>query len=55
MAAANQQVARWNAASRTTPGPGEEPAISPADWDVTVIERAINGIDLPDYREGLPT
>lgn len=51
MVDANQQVARWNADSRIVPAPGEEPATSPADWDTAVIERAINGIDLPDYPE----
>ncbi|TWS22196.1 FAD-dependent oxidoreductase [Tsukamurella sputi] len=49
MVDANQQVARWNAASRVVPAPGEEPPTSPAEWDMAVIERAINGIDLPDY------
>lgn len=49
MVEANQQVGQWNAASRTVPAPGEPPATSPEDWDMAVIERAINGIDLPDY------
>lgn len=51
MVEANQQVGQWNAASRTVPAPGEAPATSPGDWDMAVIERAINGIDLPDYPE----
>lgn len=51
MVEANQQVGQWNAASRTVPAPGEAPATSPEDWDMAVIERAINGIDLPDYPE----
>ncbi|NMD57295.1 MULTISPECIES: FAD-dependent monooxygenase [Tsukamurella] len=49
MVDANQQVGQWNAASRTVPAPGEPPATSPEDWDMAVIERAINGLDLPDY------
>ncbi len=53
MVDANQQVARWNADSRVAPAPGEAPATSPADWDMAVIERAINGIDLPHYPEGI--
>ncbi len=52
MVDANQQIARWNAAGRTAPGPGAEPAIPPEQWDPAVIERAINGIDLPDYPGG---
>ncbi|CAM3236038.1 FAD-dependent monooxygenase [Tsukamurella hominis] len=55
MVEANQQVGQWNAASRTVPAPGEPPATSPEDWDMAVIERAINGIDLPDYPEGEPS
>ncbi|MBS4100927.1 FAD-dependent monooxygenase [Tsukamurella paurometabola] len=55
MVDANQQVAQWNAASRTVPAPGEPPATPPEEWDMTVIERAINGIELPDYPEGAPS
>lgn len=51
MVEANQQVGQWNAASRTVSAPGEPPATSPEDWDMAVIERAINGIDLPDCPE----
>ncbi|GAA1082520.1 FAD-dependent monooxygenase [Tsukamurella spumae] len=28
--------------------------LAAADWDPAVIERAINGIDLPDYEEAIP-
>ncbi|MEJ2861947.1 FAD-dependent monooxygenase [Actinomycetospora sp. OC33-EN07] len=45
---ANQQIGRWNAASRTVP-----PTSDPSEWDMAVIERAINGIELPDYA-GVP-
>ncbi|MFC5141006.1 FAD-dependent monooxygenase [Actinomycetospora rhizophila] len=40
----NQQIGRWNAESRI---PGA--TTDPSEWDMAVIERAINGIELPDY------
>ncbi|MEJ2889112.1 FAD-dependent monooxygenase [Actinomycetospora sp. OC33-EN06] len=45
---ANQTIGRWNAESRI---PGAN--VDPSEWDMAVIERAINGIDLPDYA-GVP-
>ncbi|MDD7939072.1 FAD-dependent monooxygenase [Actinomycetospora lutea] len=45
---ANQLIGRWNAGSRAVP-----PTTDPAEWDMAVIERAINGIELPDYA-GVP-
>ncbi|WP_133828092.1 FAD-dependent monooxygenase [Actinomycetospora succinea] len=45
---ANQTIGRWNAESRI---PGA--TVDPSQWDMAVIERAINGIDLPDYA-GVP-
>lgn len=40
----NQQIGRWNAESRI---PGA--TTDPSEWDMAVIERAINGIELRDY------
>ena len=50
---ANQEIGRWNSHSRDVPGPDSAPPLGPEDWDMTVIERAINGIELSDYA-GVP-
>lgn len=50
---ANQEIGRWNSRSRDVPGPDSEPPLGPEDWDMAVIERAINGIELSDYA-GVP-
>ncbi|KXP00655.1 FAD-dependent monooxygenase [Tsukamurella pseudospumae] len=47
---ANQEIARLNAASRDP----DAPAVQPEDWDMSLIERAINGIDLPEYTGTCP-
>ncbi len=47
---ANQEIGRLHARSRDVPGPGAEPS---TEWDLELIERAINGIELPDYA-GVP-
>ncbi|ADG79030.1 Monooxygenase FAD-binding protein OS=Tsukamurella paurometabola (strain ATCC 8368 / DSM / CCUG 35730 / CIP 100753 / JCM 10117 / KCTC 9821 / NBRC 16120 /NCIMB 702349 / NCTC 13040) OX=521096 GN=Tpau_2424 PE=4 SV=1 [Tsukamurella paurometabola] len=44
--AANQEIAQLNARGRDAVAAGEA---APQDWDFALIERAINGIDLPDY------
>jgi 2-polyprenyl-6-methoxyphenol hydroxylase-like FAD-dependent oxidoreductase len=48
---ANQEIGRLNARSRDVPGPDSEPSLAPEDWDRGLVERAINGIELPDYAE----
>ncbi|GAA1106018.1 FAD-dependent monooxygenase [Tsukamurella strandjordii] len=42
---ANQEVAQLNARGR------DPEAEDPPEWDFALIERAINGIDLPDYAD----
>jgi 2-polyprenyl-6-methoxyphenol hydroxylase-like FAD-dependent oxidoreductase len=44
---ANQEIGRLHVAS-LVPGAGAAP-----EWDMSLIERAVNGVDLPDYA-GLP-
>jgi hypothetical protein len=47
---ANQEIGRLHARSRDVPGPDAEPSTDPeVEWDLELIERAINGIELPDY------
>jgi 2-polyprenyl-6-methoxyphenol hydroxylase-like FAD-dependent oxidoreductase len=41
---ANQEIGRLHVRSRDAAEPGTEP-----DWDLGLIERAINGVELPDY------
>ena len=51
---ANQEIGRLHARSREVPGPDAEP--SPdfnAEWFTELIERALNGAELPDYA-GVP-
>jgi 2-polyprenyl-6-methoxyphenol hydroxylase-like FAD-dependent oxidoreductase len=51
---ANQEIGRLHARSRDVPGPDAEP--SPdfnAEWFTELIERALNGAELPDYA-GVP-
>jgi 2-polyprenyl-6-methoxyphenol hydroxylase-like FAD-dependent oxidoreductase len=45
---ANQEIGRLHARSRAVPGPDAEPSTEP-EWDIELIERAINGVELPDY------
>uniref|UniRef100_UPI003F494069 FAD-dependent monooxygenase n=1 Tax=Nocardia suismassiliense TaxID=2077092 RepID=UPI003F494069 len=51
---ANQEIARLNARSREVPGPDAEPSIDfNSEWFAELVERAINGVELPDYA-GVP-
>jgi 2-polyprenyl-6-methoxyphenol hydroxylase-like FAD-dependent oxidoreductase len=55
---ANQEIGRLHVHSRDVPGPdAEPPAEPPAEPDMEalmqLVERAINGVELPDYA-GLP-
>ncbi len=47
---ANQEIGRLHAHSLTVPAPDAEPEV---EWDLGLIERALNGIELPDYA-GVP-
>jgi 2-polyprenyl-6-methoxyphenol hydroxylase-like FAD-dependent oxidoreductase len=49
---ANQEIGRLHARSLDVPGPDAEPSTEP-EWDLGLIERAINGVELPDYA-GVP-
>jgi 2-polyprenyl-6-methoxyphenol hydroxylase-like FAD-dependent oxidoreductase len=49
---ANQEIGRLHVRSRDVPGPDAEPSTEP-EWDFELIERAINGVELPDYA-GVP-
>jgi 2-polyprenyl-6-methoxyphenol hydroxylase-like FAD-dependent oxidoreductase len=44
---ANQEIGRLHARSLDVPGPDAAP--SPEEWPADLIERAINGVELPDY------
>ena len=51
---ANQEIGRLHARSLEVPGPETAPSTEPdAEWDLELIERAINGVELPDYA-GVP-
>jgi 2-polyprenyl-6-methoxyphenol hydroxylase-like FAD-dependent oxidoreductase len=51
---ANQEIGRLHVRSRDVPGPDAEPSTDPdVEWDLDLIERAINGVELPDYA-GVP-
>ncbi|MGW4767122.1 FAD-dependent monooxygenase [Nocardia sp. NPDC004278] len=51
---ANQEIGRLNARSRDVPGPDAEPNIDfGSEWFTELVERAINGAELPDYA-GVP-
>ena len=49
---ANQEIGRLHVRSlqAQVPEPDAEPSAEP-EWDMDLIERAINGVDLPDYAE----
>jgi 2-polyprenyl-6-methoxyphenol hydroxylase-like FAD-dependent oxidoreductase len=49
---ANQEIGRLHVRSLQAPEPGAEPSTEP-EWDMELIERAINGVELPDYA-GVP-
>jgi 2-polyprenyl-6-methoxyphenol hydroxylase-like FAD-dependent oxidoreductase len=47
---ANQEIGRLHARSRDVTGPDAEPGPEfDAEWFTDLIERAINGVELPDY------
>jgi 2-polyprenyl-6-methoxyphenol hydroxylase-like FAD-dependent oxidoreductase len=48
---ANQEIGRLHARSLDVPGPDAEPGLAPEEWPIELIERAINGVELPDYAE----
>jgi 2-polyprenyl-6-methoxyphenol hydroxylase-like FAD-dependent oxidoreductase len=50
---ANQEIGRLHARSLGAPGPDAEPSLEPAEWPTELIERALNGVELPDYA-GVP-
>jgi 2-polyprenyl-6-methoxyphenol hydroxylase-like FAD-dependent oxidoreductase len=47
---ANQEIGRLHVRSLEVPDPAAGPAAEP-DWDMALIDRAINGVDLPDYAD----
>jgi 2-polyprenyl-6-methoxyphenol hydroxylase-like FAD-dependent oxidoreductase len=47
---ANQEIGRLHVHSLL---PDAEPALAPEEWDMELIGRAINGVELPDYA-GMP-
>ena len=51
--AANQEIGRLHARSLDVPGPDADPGLAPEEWPADLIERAINGVELPDYA-GVP-
>jgi len=51
---ANQEIGRLHARSRDVPGPDAEPSPElDVEWLTELIERAIHGVELPDYA-GVP-
>ena len=46
---ANQEIGRLHARSLDVAAAGAGPG--PEDWPVDLIDRAINGVELPDYAE----
>ena len=51
---ANQEIGRLHARSRDVPGPDAEPSPEPdIESLIELVERAINGVELPDYA-GVP-
>ena len=51
---ANQEIGRLHARSLNVPGPDAEPSPEfDAEWFTELVERAINGVELPDYA-GVP-
>lgn len=47
---ANQEIGRQHARSLEVPAPDADPNAEP-EWDLDLIDRAINGIELPDYAD----
>ena len=51
---ANQEIGRLHSRSRDVPGLDAEPSIDfDSEWFTELVERAINGVELPDYA-GVP-
>jgi hypothetical protein len=50
---ANQEIGRLHARSLDVPGPEAEPSLAPEEWPIDLIERALNGVELPGYA-GVP-
>ena len=51
---ANQEIGRLHARSLDVPGPDAEPSPEfDAEWFTDLVERALNGVELPDYA-GVP-
>ncbi|WP_036501913.1 FAD-dependent monooxygenase [Nocardia aobensis] len=51
---ANQEIGRLHARSREVPGPDSEPSPDfTGEWFTELLDRALNGVDLPDYT-GVP-
>ena len=50
---ANQEIGRLHVHSLAAPDPDAEPSAAPEEWDMDLIDRAINGVELPDYA-GVP-
>jgi 2-polyprenyl-6-methoxyphenol hydroxylase-like FAD-dependent oxidoreductase len=51
---ANQEIGRLHARSLDVPGPDAEPSLEfDAEWFTDLVDRAINGVELPDYA-GVP-
>ena len=49
---ANQEIGRLHVRSLAAPGPDPEPSIDfEGPWFTDLIQRAINGVELPDYAE----
>ncbi|MEV7098801.1 FAD-dependent monooxygenase [Amycolatopsis sp. NPDC051045] len=49
---ANQEIGRLHARSRDVPAPDAEPGEEPdVEWLTGVIDRALNGVELPDYAQ----
>ncbi|MFF3227137.1 FAD-dependent monooxygenase [Nocardia suismassiliense] len=47
---ANQEIGRLSARSREVPGPDAAPSVDfTGEWFAELVERAINGVELPDY------
>ncbi|NMN95970.1 FAD-dependent oxidoreductase [Nocardiaceae bacterium YC2-7] len=50
---ANQEIGRLHVHSLAAPDPEADPSAAPEEWDMDLIDRAVNGVELPDYA-GVP-
>ena len=46
---ATQEIGRLHA--RSLDGPGADAEADPVEWPADLIDRAINGVELPDYAD----